>query len=150
MQANILAFINIRPSAGSTSADLGDLNAGDIIAAVSSPSFDPNLFVRGISSRDYTALTENDHRPLANKVVHVNAGQLTHYAGDYQYYLDKTHSLSARAALTASSTAAPSRSNVCISPCLRLATYATASPASQTMSTEHSLPVIAVRGGQRT
>jgi len=40
-------------------------------------------------------------RALANKVVHVNAGQLTHYAGDYQYYLDKTKSLSARAALTA-------------------------------------------------
>jgi ATP-binding cassette subfamily F protein 3 len=40
-------------------------------------------------------------RALANKVVHVNGGQLTHYAGDYQYYLDKTKSLSARAALTA-------------------------------------------------
>lgn len=40
-------------------------------------------------------------RALANKVVHVNAGVLTHYAGDYQYYLDKTKSLSARAALTA-------------------------------------------------
>jgi ATP-binding cassette subfamily F protein 3 len=41
-------------------------------------------------------------RALANKVVHVNAGQLTHYAGDYQYYLDKTKSVSARAALTSS------------------------------------------------
>jgi len=40
-------------------------------------------------------------RALANKVVHVNAGQLTHYAGDYQYYLDRTKSVSARAALTA-------------------------------------------------
>jgi ATP-binding cassette subfamily F protein 3 len=40
-------------------------------------------------------------RALANKVVHVNGGALTHYAGNYQYYLDKTKSLSARAALTA-------------------------------------------------
>ncbi len=40
-------------------------------------------------------------RALANKVIHVNAGQLTHYSGDYQYYLDKTKALSARAALTA-------------------------------------------------
>ena len=40
-------------------------------------------------------------RALANKVVHVNAGQLTHYAGDYQYYLDKTKAVSARAALEA-------------------------------------------------
>ncbi len=29
-------------------------------------------------------------RALANHVVHVNAGQLTHYPGGYQYYLDKT------------------------------------------------------------
>jgi ATP-binding cassette, subfamily F, member 3 len=29
-------------------------------------------------------------RAIANHVVHVNAGQLTHYPGDYQYYLDKT------------------------------------------------------------
>lgn len=40
-------------------------------------------------------------RALANHVVHVNAGQLTHYAGDYQYYLDKTAAISERAALTA-------------------------------------------------
>ena len=40
-------------------------------------------------------------RALANHVVHVNAGRLTHYPGGYQYYLDKTKALSARAALTA-------------------------------------------------
>jgi ATP-binding cassette subfamily F protein 3 len=42
-------------------------------------------------------------RALANHVVHVNAGQLTHYPGGYQYYLDKTKALSERAALTAGS-----------------------------------------------
>ena len=40
-------------------------------------------------------------RALANHVVHINAGQLTPYSGDYQYYLDKTKAGSARAALTA-------------------------------------------------
>src|ERR1043166_1461156 len=40
-------------------------------------------------------------RSLANHVVHVNAGRLTHYPGDYQYYLDKTAALSARIGLTA-------------------------------------------------
>jgi len=40
-------------------------------------------------------------RALANHVVHVNAGKLTHYPGGYQYYLDKTKALSERAALTA-------------------------------------------------
>jgi ATP-binding cassette, subfamily F, member 3 len=40
-------------------------------------------------------------RSLANHVVHVNAGQLKHYPGGYQYYLDKTSATNARAALTA-------------------------------------------------
>src|SRR6184192_2946015 len=40
-------------------------------------------------------------RALANHVVHVNAGQLTHYPGGYQYYLDKSKAQSARAGLTA-------------------------------------------------
>jgi ATP-binding cassette subfamily F protein 3 len=44
-------------------------------------------------------------RALANHVVHVNAGRLTHYSGDYQYYLDKTRATSARAALTAGAAA---------------------------------------------
>jgi ATP-binding cassette subfamily F protein 3 len=40
-------------------------------------------------------------RALADRVIHVNAGVLTPYAGDYQYYLEKTNAGSARAALTA-------------------------------------------------
>jgi ATP-binding cassette subfamily F protein 3 len=43
-------------------------------------------------------------RALANHVVHVNAGQLTHYPGGYQYYLDKTKAVSEREALTAGAT----------------------------------------------
>src|SRR5204863_9156573 len=45
-------------------------------------------------------------RALSNHVVHVNAGQLTHYPGGYQYYLDKTKAHSARAALTAGAASA--------------------------------------------
>ena len=40
-------------------------------------------------------------RAIARSVLHINAGQLTPYAGDYQYYLDKSKATSARAALTA-------------------------------------------------
>ena len=40
-------------------------------------------------------------RALANHVVHVNAGRLTHYPGGYQYFLDKPQAQSARAGLTA-------------------------------------------------
>jgi ATP-binding cassette subfamily F protein 3 len=47
-------------------------------------------------------------RALANHVVHVNAGQLTHYPGGYQYYLDKTEAQSERAALTSPGGAASS------------------------------------------
>ena len=35
-------------------------------------------------------------RAIAKSVVHVNAGKLTNYAGDYQYYLDRTSATSAR------------------------------------------------------
>jgi ATP-binding cassette subfamily F protein 3 len=43
-------------------------------------------------------------RAMAKSVIHIDAGCLTPYAGDYQYYLDKTKSGSARVALTASLT----------------------------------------------
>ena len=69
IDADVQNFVQARLGDQSASCVVMDVNNGDIIAAVSSPSFDPNLFVRGISSRDYDVLTGNDHRPLANKVV---------------------------------------------------------------------------------
>jgi len=39
-------------------------------------------------------------RSVAKTVLHISAGQLTPYAGDYDYYLDKSRATSARAALT--------------------------------------------------
>lgn len=46
-----------------------DVETGDLLAMASAPSFDPNLFVRGISSKDYGELRENKYRPLFNKTV---------------------------------------------------------------------------------
>jgi ATP-binding cassette subfamily F protein 3 len=40
-------------------------------------------------------------RQLAKTVLHVHSGRLTRYAGDYDYYLDKSKATNARAALTA-------------------------------------------------
>lgn len=40
-------------------------------------------------------------KSLATSVLHISAGQLTHYPGDYDYYLHKTQASSARAALVA-------------------------------------------------
>jgi ATP-binding cassette subfamily F protein 3 len=45
-------------------------------------------------------------RAIARTVLHINAGQLTAYAGDYDYYLDKSRATSARAALTSSGSVA--------------------------------------------
>ena len=69
LDADVQNFIQARLGDESAACVVMDVRNGDIIAAVSSPSFDPNLFVRGISYRDYNVLTENDHRPLANKAV---------------------------------------------------------------------------------
>jgi len=62
-------FVQARLGTESAAVVVMDVTNGDIMAIASSPSFDPNLFVRGISVADYRALTENDHRPLANKSV---------------------------------------------------------------------------------
>jgi ATP-binding cassette subfamily F protein 3 len=40
-------------------------------------------------------------RALAKNVLHVNAGRLTPYAGDYDYYLEKSRATNERAGLTA-------------------------------------------------
>lgn len=53
----------------SAAAVVMDCHTGELYSICSSPSFDPNLFVRGISSRDYRALMDHDHRPLADKTV---------------------------------------------------------------------------------
>ncbi len=69
IDADVQNFVQARMGVESAACVVMDVNNGDLIAAVSSPSFDPNLFVRGISQTDYSSLLENDHRPLANKVV---------------------------------------------------------------------------------
>ena len=49
-----------------------DPNTGAIMAMVSRPSFDPNLFNRGISGEDWKKLTANTLCPLQNRAI---AGQ---------------------------------------------------------------------------
>lgn len=62
-------FARVRLGTESASVVVIDVTDGDIVVIASAPSFDPNLFVRGISQRDYSVLTENERRPLANKAV---------------------------------------------------------------------------------
>ena len=42
---------------------------GGVLAMVSQPSFNPNLFVTGIGFRDYSALRDSIDRPLYNRVL---------------------------------------------------------------------------------
>lgn len=42
---------------------------GEILSMVSSPSYDPNLFVNGINSEDYKRLANSKDRPLYNRAV---------------------------------------------------------------------------------
>jgi penicillin-binding protein 2 len=46
-----------------------DPRNGGVLALVSNPSFDPNLFVEGISQRDYQALLSSPDKPLFNRAV---------------------------------------------------------------------------------
>lgn len=50
-------------------AVLLSVSNGEILAMVSSPSFNPNLFVNGISSEDYKRLSDEHDRPLFNRAV---------------------------------------------------------------------------------
>lgn len=43
---------------------------GEVLSAVSYPSYDPNLFVGGISSKDWKALQEDLAHPFTNKFIH--------------------------------------------------------------------------------
>jgi penicillin-binding protein 2 len=46
-----------------------DPRQGDILAMVSSPSFDPNMFARRLRSEEWQALIENPDRPLQNRAI---------------------------------------------------------------------------------
>jgi penicillin-binding protein 2 len=69
IDADVQNFVQARLGDESAAAVVMDVDSGDLVAIASSPSFDPNLFVRGISQTDYSGLMEDDHRPLANKSV---------------------------------------------------------------------------------
>ncbi|MEE4218499.1 MAG: penicillin-binding protein 2, partial [Xanthomonadales bacterium] len=46
-----------------------DPSDGSVVAMVSKPAYDPNLFVHGISSKDYSAILNAPGRPLFNRTL---------------------------------------------------------------------------------
>lgn len=53
----------------SAAAVVLDIHNGDVLALVSSPSFDPNLFPQGIGHKPWNELQENPYVPLTNKAI---------------------------------------------------------------------------------
>ena len=49
-----------------------DIYTGEIIAMHSSPSFDPNLFVFGISKDEWQLIRNDPMKPLVNKTLQGN------------------------------------------------------------------------------
>ncbi len=69
IDSRLQSYVEARLDGESAAAIVIDLENGDLRAVGNAPSFDPNLFVRGISVADWTALNENIYRPLAAKSV---------------------------------------------------------------------------------
>ncbi|PXV52044.1 peptidoglycan glycosyltransferase [Dyella jiangningensis] len=74
---NLYLSIDVRVQKAATDAFQGrpgsavaiDPRNGQVLAMVSVPSFDPNLFVNGISKADYAAYTTAEDKPLLNRAL---------------------------------------------------------------------------------
>lgn len=70
LDARLQAYAqDVLSSFESASAVVIDLQNGDILALVSHPSFDPNLFPQGISHKNWNELRDNPFVPMTNKGI---------------------------------------------------------------------------------
>ncbi|MEO9632880.1 MAG: penicillin-binding protein 2, partial [Sulfitobacter sp.] len=69
VDANLQRYVQARLGDESAAVVIIDCENGDLAALASSPSYDPNLFIGGISSADYNPLLNSKYRPLVNKPV---------------------------------------------------------------------------------
>ena len=69
VDTELQAYIQARLGSESASAVVMNCKNGEILAIASSPSYDPNKFVKGISYSDFNELRDNEFRPLASKTV---------------------------------------------------------------------------------
>lgn len=69
VDAGLQNYVEARLSGESAGSVVMDCQTGEILALASAPTFDPNLFVRGISTGAWTDLNSDAYRPLANKAT---------------------------------------------------------------------------------
>ena len=69
IDANLQGYVQARLGEESAAVVIIDCENGDLAAIASAPSYDPNLFIGGISSANYNPLLNSKYRPLVNKTV---------------------------------------------------------------------------------
>ncbi|MHA3976441.1 penicillin-binding protein 2 [Halovulum sp. GXIMD14794] len=69
IDSELQAYALERMDGQSAAAVVMDVRSGEILASASSPSFDPNAFVFGISYDNWNTLLNDPYRPLSNKAV---------------------------------------------------------------------------------
>jgi len=62
-------YVNARIKHQSASTTVVDIHSGEVLALVSSPSFNPNSFSTGISKNEWKQIMENPRFPLTNKAI---------------------------------------------------------------------------------
>lgn len=69
IDSEVQRFATERLGTESASVVALDVHTGEVVVMASTPSFDPNLFVLGIPTREFRDLNENPLRPLFNKAL---------------------------------------------------------------------------------
>ena len=69
LDADVQRFANELIKDKSGAVCIMDIYRGDIIAMTSSPTFDANKFVRGITNSDWQELIKDENKPLINKPI---------------------------------------------------------------------------------
>ena len=69
IDSDLQRYVQARLGEESAACVIIDCENGDLAALASAPSYDPNLFIGGISSADYNPLLQSEYRPLVNKTV---------------------------------------------------------------------------------
>ena len=69
IETNLQKFASERLKGMSASSVLMDVRSGEILSLVSTPSYNPNNFVLGISQSNWNALLNDERKPLLNKAT---------------------------------------------------------------------------------